>query len=144
MAHIDLRALDDDDLDAVAALTSEPGALPRAWSGTDLAALRDAGDGAVWIVTENGAFAGVAAASAIDGRREATYGIASHARGRGVGTAVLRLLAAREAERPLYVRVTDADAPAAAMLERIGFTDASDVPATAPGERVFVLPPTLE
>lgn len=161
MGHIELRDLDDDDLDAVFDMMREPEAVAQAAftasAPDDRAAFdawidrqRTSPDVAVWVVTENGGFAGTAAAFTIDGDREVTYWIARHARGRGVGTAALRLLVAREPERPLYARVAAHNAPSAALLARVGFTEVSRSTAFAPGlgreveEVVYVLPPTLE
>jgi RimJ/RimL family protein N-acetyltransferase len=161
VGHIELRDLDDDDLDAVFEMMRDPRSVPRAaFAASDLddrAAFdawierqRRSPDAALWVVTENGGFAGTAAAFTIDGDREVTYWIARHASGRGVETAALQLLVTHEGERPLYARVASEDAPSRAVLERIGFTEVSRSTASAPGtgrearERLYVLPPTLE
>src|SRR3546814_4956801 len=116
VSHIELRDLDDDDLDAVFDLLREPEAVsPAAFTPSDpddraafdtwIDRQRTSADVRLWVVTDDGCFACTAAAFTIDGDREVTYWIAHHARGRGVGTAALRLLVAREPERPLYARV---------------------------------------
>lgn len=161
MGHIELRDLDDDDLDAVFDMMREPDAVAQAaFTASDpgdraafdawIDRQRTSPEVSLWVVTENGGFAGTAAAFTIDGDREVTYWVAHHARGRGVGTAALRLLVAREPERPLYARVAAHNVPSAALLGRVGFTEVSRSTAFAPGvgreveEIVYVLPPTLE
>ncbi|MFJ6651733.1 GNAT family N-acetyltransferase [Microbacterium sp. NPDC091313] len=161
MGHIELRAWDDDDLDAIFEMMRDPQALERAAftaSDPDDRAAFDAWaarqradpDAALWVVTEDGGFAGTAGAYTVDGEREVTYWIARNAWGHGVGTAALRLLVGLEPERPLYARVAVGNAASAAMLARRGFTELSRSRAFAPGlgreieEIRFVLPPTLE
>ncbi len=160
MGHIDLRDWDDDDLDAIFEMMRDPEARRRAaftresddrasfdaWA----ARVRDDPSNALWVVTEDGGFAGTAGAYTVDGEREVTYWITRNAWGRGVGTAALRLLVAREPERPLYARVAAGNVASAAMLARLGFTEVSRSTAFAPGvgaeveEIRLVLPPTLE
>ncbi|MFG6492751.1 GNAT family N-acetyltransferase [Microbacterium sp. P03] len=161
MAHIDLRDLSDDDLDAVFEMMRDPEAVAMAaftasdpddraafdaWSDRN----RQAPDAAQWVITEDGGFAGTAAVFSLDGHREVTYWVARHAWGRGVGTAALRLMVAREAERPLYARVAAHNAASVAVLERVGFTEVERITAFAPGagrdveEIVYTLMPTLE
>ena len=63
-------------------------------------AQRTAADVALYVVTENGGFAGTAALFSVEGDREVTYWIARHAWGRGVatdGAAPPRLARARAA-----------------------------------------------
>jgi RimJ/RimL family protein N-acetyltransferase len=154
VGHIELRDLDDDDLDAVVELLRGDGAAAvRAHLGSAAAdrpgldawieRSRASGEADLWVVTESGGFAGVAGAFTVHGEREVAYAITSHARGRGVGTATLQLLAARDPVRPLYARVPEADAPLEAVRERVGFAEATDAAASA-GVRRYVLPPTLE
>jgi RimJ/RimL family protein N-acetyltransferase len=159
--HIDLRDVDDDDLDAIFDMMRDPRSVAQAaFTAADpadrvafdawIARVRADPDAAMWVVTEDGGFAGTAGAYSTDGAREVTYWIAPHAQGRGVGTAALRLLVDREPERPLYARVAAGNAASAAMLARLGFTELSRDTAFAPGlgrdaeEIRFVLPPTLE
>jgi hypothetical protein len=111
--HIELRALDDDDLDAIfemmrdreaiamAAFTAED---PDDRAAFDAWIERQRADENVlsFVVTENGGFAGTIAAFTVDGDREVTYWIARHAWGRGVATAALRLLVSHEPIRPLF------------------------------------------
>lgn len=153
MAHIELRDVEDDDLDAVFALIGDPGGAAlaeiagvahgdRAGFDAWIARVRADSDATLWVVTENGGFAGAAAAFPVGGEREVSYAVASHARGRGVGSATLQLLAGRAPVRPLYARLPQADAPSEAVRERLGFAEVGD-PASGPVGR-YVLPPTLE
>ena len=77
------------------------------------------------VVTENGGFAGTAAAFTIDGDREVSFWLARHAWGRGIATAALRLLVSHEAERPLYARAAAHNAGSIAVLTKTGFTEVS-------------------
>lgn len=161
MAHVDLRPFDDDDADAVFDMMREPDAVAQAAFTADDPSDRAAFDAwldrrraddrvRLFVITEDGGFAGTAAAFTIDGDREVTYWVASHARGRGVATAALRLLVAREAERPLYARVAADNAASVAVLQRNGFGEISRETSYAPGrgtdieEVVFALAPTLD
>lgn len=161
MAHIDLRPIDDDDLDAVFEMMRDPdGVEAAAFTSADphdrgafdawIARQRAAPDVECLVVTENGGFAGTIAAFTIDGDREVSYWIARHAWGRGVATEALRLLLAREAERPLFARVATHNAASRAVLAKTGFTEVSRDTAFAPGvgreieEIVLTLVPTLE
>lgn len=161
MGHIELRDIDDDDLDAVFEMMRDPEAIALAsftaddpddraafdaWMGRNRA--RD--DVFYAVVTENGGFAGSIAAFTLDGDREVTYWLARHAWGRGVATEALRLLVSREPERPLFARVAAHNAGSIAVLERNGFTEVSRDVAFAPGlgrdteEIVFALLPALD
>ena len=161
VGHIELRDLDDDDLDAVYEMMRDADAVAMASFTADDPDDREAFD--AWIarerstaavrlhvVTENGGFAGTAATFTVDGDREVTVWIARNAWGRGVATSALRLLVAREPERPLYARVAAHNVAAIAVLEREGFTEASRGPEFAPGlgrdidEIVFALVPALD
>ncbi|MFG6402449.1 GNAT family N-acetyltransferase [Microbacterium sp. P04] len=153
MGHIDLRDLDDDDLDAIFDLLADPAALRPADFAADGATDREAFD--EWmlhrrrdaevvlsVVTEDGGFAGLAASVPLEGAREISVWIAGHAAGRDVGTTALRLLVTREAERPLYARIAAADTASAALLTKMGFTEVDATASSA--EVVLALPPTLE
>jgi RimJ/RimL family protein N-acetyltransferase len=161
VAHVELRDLRDDDLDAVFEMMRDREAVARAAftaaDPDDRAAFdewmlrqRSSGEVELFVVTENGGFAGTAALFTADGDREVTFWVARHAWGRGVGTQALRLLVSHEPERPLYARVASDNAASVALLEKIGFTEVSRTTSFAPGvgreveERVYVLPPTLE
>jgi RimJ/RimL family protein N-acetyltransferase len=161
VAHIDLRAIDDDDLDAVFEMMRDPaGVEAAAFTAADpddrdafdawIARQRAAPDVECLVVTEDGGFAGTIAAFTIDDDREVSYWIARHAWGRGVATEALRLLLVREAERPLFARVAAHNAASRAVLAKAGFTEVSRDVAFAPGagreveEIVLTLVPTLE
>lgn len=161
MAHIELRELDDDDLDAVFEMMRDPDAVAMAaFTAADpddrgafdawIARQRGAAEVSSYVVTENGGFAGTAAVFSVDGDREVTYWIARHAWGRGVATEALRILVSREPERPLFARVATHNAASRAVLEKVGFTEVSRDVDFAPGvgreveEIVMVLVPTLE
>lgn len=161
MGHIELRDLDDDDLDAIfemmrdrvsieaAAFTADD---PDDRDGFDawIARQRSNPDVGCYIVTENGGFAGTAAAFTVDGDREVSFWLARHAWGRGIGTEALRLLVSREAERPLYARAAVHNLASIAVLTKCGFTEVSRNVAFAPGvgreveEIVFTLVPSLD
>lgn len=161
MSHIELRDLDDDDLDAIFEMMRDPESVALAAFTAEDPEDRRAFD--AWIdrqranpdvlyavVTENGGFAGSIAAFTIDGDREVSYWIARHAWGRGVATAALRMLISREAERPLFARAAAHNAPSIAVLKKVGFTELSRDVEFAPGvgreieEIVFTLLPSLD
>jgi len=159
--HIELRALDDDDLDAIFEMMRDREAIAMAaFTAEDpddrdafdawIARQRAADDVLTLVVTENGGFAGTAAAFTVDGDREVSYWIARHAWGRGVATAALRLLISREPVRPLFARAAAHNAGSIAVLKKAGFTEVSRNVDYAPGvkreveEIVFTLTPTLD
>ena len=159
MGHIDLRDLDDDDLDAIFETMRDRRALARAaFAPADpddrvafdewMLRQRTDSDVTLSVITEDGGFAGTAAAFSLEGRREVTAWVAPHATGRGVGPAALRLLVAREPERPLYARMAAHDEASVALLTKLGFIEVSGSeafgPPSGPTERVYALPPTLE
>ncbi|WP_127473646.1 GNAT family N-acetyltransferase [Microbacterium sulfonylureivorans] len=161
MNHIELRNLDDDDLDAVFEMMRDPeGVAMAAFTAEDPGdreafdawIARQRGDAEVLyqVVTENGGFAGTAAAFTVDGDREVSFWIARHAWGRGVATEALRHLVSREPVRPLFARAAAHNAGSIAVLTKVGFTEVSRNVDFAPGagrdveEIVFTLVPTLE
>ena len=161
MSHIELRALDDDDLDAVFEMMRDPeGVAMAAFTASDpvdrgafdawIERQRANPDAAISVVTERGGFAGTAGTFSVDGDREVTYWIARHAWCRGVATAALRLLVAREPERPLFARVAAHNVSSIAVLRKAGFTEVSRLVSYAPGpkreveEIVFTLVPSLD
>lgn len=161
MRHIELRELDDDDLDAVFEMMRDRDAIAQAaFTASDpddraafdawIARNRANPDTEMLVVTEDGGFAGTAGAFTIDGDREVTYWIARHAQGRGVATAALRLLVSHEPTRPLFARVASHNAASIAVLEKLGFTEVSRMTSFAPGvgrdveERVYTLVPAVE
>ena len=161
VGHIELRDLDDDDLDAIFEMMRDRAAVEMAaFTAADpddrdafdewLARQRATPDVAMYVVTENGGFAGTAAVFSAEGDREVTYWIARHAWGRGVATEALKVLVSREPERPLFARAAAHNSGSLAVLTKAGFTEVSRDVAFAPGlgreteEIVLVLVPTLE
>lgn len=161
MGHIELRDLDDDDLDAVFEMMRDPDAVgmvaftaaePGDRAAFDAWISRERASGTVsyLVVTENGGFAGTAAAFTVDRDREVSLWLARHAWGRGIATAALRLLISHEAERPLYARAAAHNARWIGALTASGFTEVSRNVAFAPGlgreaeEIVFALVPALD
>ena len=161
MGHIELRDLDDEDLDAIFEMMRDRAAVEMAaFTAVDpddrarfdewIERERSAPEVALYVVTESGGFAGTGALFSAEGEREVTYWIARHAWGRGVATAALRLLVSREPVRPLFARVAAHNAASLAVLAKLGFTEVSRDVEYAPGigreveELVLVLPPTLE
>jgi RimJ/RimL family protein N-acetyltransferase len=161
VGHIELRDLDDDDLDAIFEMMRDRASIEMAAFTADDPDDRDAFD--AWIarqranpdvgfhvVTENGGFAGTAAAFTVDGDREVSFWLARHAWGRGIGAEALRLLVSHEAERPLYARAAVHNLASIAVLTKCGFTEVSRNVAFAPGvggeveEIVFTLVPSLD
>ncbi len=161
MRHVDLRAVEDDDLDAIFEMMRDRDAAKMVAFGAEDPDDRDAFD--EWmsrrrasdevdllVVTEDGGFAGTAASFAVGADREVSFWVARHAWGRGVATEALRLLVAREPERPLFGRVAAHNAGAIAVFERNGFTELSRAPMHAPAlgrevdEIVYVLTPALD
>ena len=161
MNHIELRDLDDDDLDAIYEMMRDRESVAMAAFTAEDPDDRDACDEWIgrqraaagvscFVVTENGGFAGTAAAFTIDGDREVSFWIARHAWGRGVATEALRHLMSREPERPLFARAATHNVGSIAVLTRVGFTEVSRNVAYAPGVRrdveeiVFTLVPALD
>lgn len=161
MGHIELREIDEDDLDAIFAMMRDDEAIARAAFTAEHPDERDEFDawvhrersteGVVYeVVTENGGFAGTVAAFPVDSDREVTFWLARHAWGRGVATEALRILVSREPVRPLYARVAAHNAAGIAVLERNGFTEVSRSTVFAPGvgrdvdELVFTLVPAID
>lgn len=161
MKHIELRDLDDDDLDAIFEMMRDAEAIAMAAFTADdpndraafdawIARERSSDDVLYQVVTENGGFAGTAAAFTVSGDRELSLWIARHAWGRGVATAALRLLVSREPVRPLFARVAAHNAAAVSALRSSGFAEISRSTAFAPGlgreadEVVYTLMPTLD
>lgn len=159
--HIELRDLDEDDLDAVFEMMRDPeGVAMAAFTADDpddraafdawMARQRGNADVLYQVVTENGGFAGTAAAFTIDGDREVSFWIARHAWNRGVATAALRLLVSREPVRPLFARAAAHNVASIAVFHHAGFTEVSRNTAYAPGlgreveEIVFALLPALD
>jgi RimJ/RimL family protein N-acetyltransferase len=161
VGHIELRDVDDDDLDAIFEMMRDPEAVAMAAFTSDdpndrdkfdtwIARERGAAEVSFFVVTENGGFAGTTAAFTVGADREVSFWLPRHAWGRGVATAALRLLVSHEAERPLFARAAAHNAASIAVLTKVGFTEVSRNVAFAPGlareteEIVFALVPALD
>ncbi|GAA1857284.1 GNAT family N-acetyltransferase [Microbacterium koreense] len=161
MGHIELRDVDDDDIDAIFDMMRDREAIALAAFTAENPDDRDAFD--AWIgrqrtsddviydvVTEDGGFAGSIAVFTVNGDREVSYWIARNAWGRGVASGALRILVSREAERPLFARVAAHNVASIAVLEKNGFTEVSRNSDFAPGLRreveeiVYTLVPSLD
>lgn len=161
VAHIELRAVHEDDVDAIFEMMRDRDAVAMAAFTAEDPDDRDAFDTwfsrvasspdvAYFVVTEDGGFAGTAAAFTVGEDREVTYWIARHAWGRGVATEALHQLVTHEAVRPLFARTAAGNAASIAVLRKAGFTEVSRSVAYAPGvgaeveEVVFTLVPNLD
>lgn len=161
MGHVDLQDLDDDDLDAVYEMMRDPEAVAIAAFTADdpddrdafdrwIASRREAEDVELLTITDRGGFAGTAALFTVDDDREVSFWVKRGLWGHGVATAALRLLVAREPERPLFGRVAAHNRAAIAVFERGGFTEVSRTTSFAPGLGrdaevvLFMLPPALD
>ena len=161
VGHVELRAVDDDDVDAIFEMMRDREAVELAAFTADdpddrgafdewMTRHRTSPDVSMFTITERGGFAGTAATFTVDGDREVTFWIARHAWGRGVATAAVRLLVSREPVRPLFARVAAHNVAAQAVLRRLSFTEVSRDWAHAPSlgreieEIVFTLVPVLE
>lgn len=142
MPHIELRDLRDEDRDAAfSAARASTSAWPRAVFD-DHRSFEDwtsRSDVATHVIVQDAVVVGVAAAMDVDGDREIVLAVSPDADAEA-STQALRLLTAREGERPLYACVGVSDQPSHDVLAGIGFVehrrDGADV--------VYVLPPTLE
>jgi RimJ/RimL family protein N-acetyltransferase len=161
VGHIELRDLDEDDLDAVYEMMRDREAVAMAAFTADdpddraafdawMSRIRASDDVRYRVITEDGAFAGAVGSFTVDGDREVTYWVARHAWGRGVATQALRLLISREPERPLFARVAVHNEASRAVLTKCGFTEVSRTTSFAPGvgreveEAVYTLVPVLD
>ncbi|TQJ30402.1 GNAT family N-acetyltransferase [Microbacterium sp. SLBN-146] len=161
VGHIELRELDDDDLDAIFEMLRDREAIELAAFTAQHPDQRDefeawiqrerAADGVRFtVVTEDGGFAGTAVAFPVEEDREVTLWLTRHARGRGIATEALRILVSHEPDRPLFARVAAHNGAAIAVLERNGFTEVSRASVFAPGldrdaeEVVYALLPALD
>ncbi len=161
VAHIELRDVDEDDVDAIFEMLRDPEAIAMAaFTASDpddraafdawFARVTSSPDVTYVVVTEDGGFAGTAATFTVGDDREVTYWIARHAWGRGVAGEALHQLVAHEPVRPLFARVAARNAASIAVLRKAGFTEVSRSTAYAPGvgedveEIVFTLVPNLD
>jgi RimJ/RimL family protein N-acetyltransferase len=161
MGEVELREIDDADLDAVFEMMRDADAVRMAAFTAADPDDREAFDAWIarnralpgvlqFVVTEHGRFAGTAASFDIGADREVTYWIAPHAWGRGVATEALRLLVSQDPVRPLRARVAAHNAGSLAVLEKCGFREVGRDRGFANGvgreveEIVYELMPTVE
>jgi RimJ/RimL family protein N-acetyltransferase len=129
---VSLRPIEDADLDAIFAQTTDPEAIRMAAftsaDGTDrgaflerMARLRSDPILTNRVIEVDGAVAGTIACFPLDGRLEVTYWLDRAHWGRGIATAALRLLLAEVAERPVYARAASDNVASLRVLEKVGF-----------------------
>src|SRR5690348_17950286 len=127
--HVTLRAVADDDADAIFAMMRDQEAVrmaaftaadpdDRAGFDAHLGRLRASPTVSMRTVEADGAFAGTVAAFTLDGDREVTYWIRRDLWNRGIATAALRLLVAAEPVRPLHARVAADNIGSRRVLDR--------------------------
>jgi RimJ/RimL family protein N-acetyltransferase len=161
MGEVELREMNDDDLDAVFEMMRDADAVQMAAFTAADPDDRDAFDAWIarnralpgvlqFVVTEHGRFAGTAASFTVGADREVTYWIAPRAWGRGIATEALRLLISRDPVRPLRARAAAHNSGSRAVLEKCGFQEVGRDRGFANGvgreveEIVYELMPTLD
>ncbi len=134
MASIVLRSVHDSDLDAIfvmqqdaeavrmAAFTA-PDPTDRAAFDAHMARIRTSPDVSVYAITLEDELVGTAGAFVMEGEREVTYWVDRARWGRGIATAALAELIAREPVRPLFARAASANAGSIAVLGKNGFVE---------------------
>ena len=146
--HIELRDLDDDDLDAIFEMMRDRESIrlaaftvadpdDRAAFDERLHRMRTSPSIAVRAVEADGVFAGTVGAFTLDGEREVTYWIRRELWGNGIATAALRLLIAAEQERPLHARVAAANVGSLRVLERAGFARMEEAETRSLCQKIF-------
>ena len=142
---ITLRALTDDDLDALFVWESDPRAVQLAAftraDPSDRGAfdahkerIRNDPSATLLAIEDDGEFVGTVGSFTIDGRREVSYWISTERWGQGLATRSLALFLEQvEPTRPIYGRVADHNAGSAKVLARAGFTEVGTESAFAPG-----------
>ncbi|HET9090488.1 MAG TPA: GNAT family N-acetyltransferase [Acidimicrobiales bacterium] len=144
MSVIALRALGDDDLDAVFSMMRDPVAVTlAAFSAADpddrtafdahMDAVRRSPDNLLRAVTSDGAFVGTVASFASEGHREVTYWIDRRYWGQGIATHSLALLLEEDHTRPIRARVASDNVASRRVLEKSGFTPIGTEFSYAPG-----------
>jgi RimJ/RimL family protein N-acetyltransferase len=139
-----LRPLRDDDLDDLFRWESDPdGVSMAAFTRADPAdrAAFDAHyrrvlanpDNSTCAIDDDGAFVGMIASFTLDGDRELTYWIDPARWGRGLASAAVQVLCAREKQRPLFARAAAHNPGSNKVLERNGFVKVGEDTAWAAG-----------
>lgn len=141
---INLRALDDDDLDALFSWESDRAAArmaaftrpdPADRAAFDAHYQRVLSDPENWTraIEEDGVLVGMVATFTMEGDRELTYWVDPSRWGRGIATGAVRLLVADEPHRPLYARVAEHNVGSRRVLERNGFVKVGEEASWADG-----------
>jgi RimJ/RimL family protein N-acetyltransferase len=141
---INLRALNDDDLNALFRWESDPAAARMAAftrpDPTDRAAFdahyrRVLSDPENWTraIDEDGVLVGMIASFTMEGDRELTYWVDPSRWGRGIASGAVRLLLAEEPRRPLFARAAEHNLGSRRVLERNGFVQIGEETSWADG-----------
>jgi RimJ/RimL family protein N-acetyltransferase len=149
MAEISLRAVRDDDMDALFAQRRDPVAMRmaaftaedadgRAAFDAHFARLRSAPDILLRAVTVDGQFAGTVAGFAVGDDTEISYWLDRAWWGRGVATQAVQLLLDLLPVRPITARAASDNAGSLAVLRKVGFRPVGKEVAfaTARGEEI--------
>jgi RimJ/RimL family protein N-acetyltransferase len=135
MSDVGLRAVADEDLDALFAMTRDPVAVrmaaftrpdpdDRAAFDEHMARVRASPQNRTRAVTVGGDLVGSIASFVMDGETEITYWIDRAWWGRGVaGQALAEFLRKVAVERPLFARAASDNAGSLAVLRRAGFRE---------------------
>lgn len=141
---ISLRALHDDDLDAVFRWESDPtaahmAAFTRA-DPADRAAfeahyrrVRSDPDNQIQAIEEDGALAGMIGSFTMEGERELTYWIDPERWGRGIASAAVEAFLRVETGRPLFARAAAHNLGSSKVLLRNGFAKVGEETSWADG-----------
>lgn len=132
MSEVGLRAVRDDDLDAIFAQMRDPEAVrmaaftaedpdDRAAFDAHLVRLRTSPEISIWAITVDGELAGTIGNFAVDDDTEITYWVDRAWWGRGVATRALALLLDRVPVRPITARAASDNAGSLAVLRKNGF-----------------------
>lgn len=132
MSEVGLRAVQDDDLDAIFAQMRDPEAVrmaaftaedpdDRAAFDAHLVRLRTSPEISIWAITVDGELAGTIGNFAVDDDTEVTYWVDRARWGRGVATRALALLLDRVPVRPITARAASDNAGSLAVLRKNGF-----------------------
>ena len=141
---ITLRALNDDDLNALFRWESDPTAARMAAftrpDPTDRAAFdahyqRVLSDPENWTraIDEDGVLVGMIASFTVEGDRELTYCVDPSRWGRGIASGAVRVFIPDEPRRPLYARAAEHNLGSRRVLERNGFVKIGEEESWADG-----------
>jgi RimJ/RimL family protein N-acetyltransferase len=151
-----LRALTDDDLDALFVWESDPRAVQMAAFTRADPSDRGAFDAhyervrsnpanTLLAIEDDGEFVGTVSSFPMDGERNVSYWIAPARWGQGLASRALQAFLAIEQTRPLVGRIAEHNAASAKVLARAGFVEVGSDTGFAPGvgadvvERIYRL-----